>query len=545
MIRKQPAAEMMVHLRSGGPGASAGAHPAHLGLAVALLLVSLTFAPVAQAQTPQELQAELQQLKQLYEQKIATLEGRIATLEQQNAAIAAATKQNTVSVSDLKAEASAAKPPEAPADKLTREERTQIAQAEVGNAPRYDLIRDAEQRITTLTEQVKAFEFHGYLRSGAGLNGEGGKMVAFQAPGADAKYRLGNEADTYGELTFVNNWVNAKRDTDKAWLKTNVTVQADTTESSTYASTDKFRLREAFVQVGNVLQSQPEAKFWAGERYYRRLNIDINDFYLLDTSGYGGGVEDLNLKFAQASVGYLAGAREDILSDNGYYPKSLLDARLYNIKAPHGKLGVWYDYSFSKGGTTAENTQVPSVGGWAVGIGHTRTELWGGYNRITFQYGVGAAANFSTGIDDPTPVLQNAHTFRFTESSVLQPTKSFAIQPLVIYQEQFSGVPKEGDNTWLSFGARPVFFFTDHISLAVEAGFDKTHSSTGLYDGWLRKFTIAPQIGAGREFFSRPVLRAFFTYANWSDGLKGYVGGPVYTNKTSGLSFGLQAETWW
>ena len=61
-----------------------------------------------------------------------------------------------------------------------------------------------------------------------------------------------------------------------------------------------------------------------------------------------------------------------------------------------------------KGGTTAENAQIPSVGGWAVGIGHTRTELWGGYNRITLQYGVGAAANFSTAIDDPTPVLQNA-----------------------------------------------------------------------------------------------------------------------------------------
>ena len=165
-------------------------------------------------------------------------------------------------------------------------------------------------------------------------------MVAFQASGAGAKYRLGNEADTYGELTFVNYWINAKRDTDKAWMKTNVTVQADTTESSTYASNDKFRLREAFVQMGNVLQRQPETKFWAGERYYRRLNIDINDFYMLDTSGYGGGFEDLNLKFAQSSVSYLAGAGEDIQTDSGTYPKSLANARLYGIKAPYGKLGV-------------------------------------------------------------------------------------------------------------------------------------------------------------------------------------------------------------
>ena len=31
-------------------------------------------------------------------------------------------------------------------------------------------------------------------------------MVGFQAPGASAKYRLGNEADTYGEITFGNNF---------------------------------------------------------------------------------------------------------------------------------------------------------------------------------------------------------------------------------------------------------------------------------------------------------------------------------------------------
>ena len=47
---------------------------------------------------------------------------------------------------------------------------------------------------------MASFEFHGYFRSGYGLNGKGGQQVAFIAPGADAKYRLGNEAETYGEV---------------------------------------------------------------------------------------------------------------------------------------------------------------------------------------------------------------------------------------------------------------------------------------------------------------------------------------------------------
>jgi maltoporin len=517
-------------------------HPFFLRAAILTVVLLPAWAQPLSAQTTQELQAEILQMKQAYEQRIATLEDRISNLEQQNAAVAKATQQNAVSVADLKNEATKQ---EAPADKLTRDQRTEIEQEEIANSPRYDLIRDQEAKIAALTEKAKLFEYHGYLRSGTGVNGEGGQMVAFQAPGAGAKYRLGNETDTYAELTLVNNWINGNRETDKAWLKTNVTIEADTTQSSNYSSTDMFRFREAFVQVGNIFESQPQAKFWAGERYYRRINIDINDFYPLDTSGYGGGFEDLNLKFAQAAVAYLTGAREDITTENGRYLKNVLDARLYEIKAPLGKVGVWYDYSFAKGGTTPENQQVPSQGGWAIGVGHVRTEWLGGFNRLSFQYGEGAAANFSTAVDDPTPFLNNAHTFRFTESAVIQPDKSFAIQPVVIYQQQFAGMPNGGHSTWVSFGARPVIFFNEHLSLAMEPGFDYTQAPNGQYEGWLRKFTIAPQIGAGREFFSRPVLRAFFTYADWSQGLKGYVGGQAYRNKTSGMNFGLQAETWW
>jgi maltoporin len=53
--------------------------------------------------------------------------------------------------------------------------------------------------VKKLYDLPRPLEFHGYLRSGFGMNGEGGKMEAFKAPGAGAKYRLGNESDTYGE----------------------------------------------------------------------------------------------------------------------------------------------------------------------------------------------------------------------------------------------------------------------------------------------------------------------------------------------------------
>ena len=94
-------------------------------------------------------------------------------------------------------------------------------------------------------------------------------------------------------------------------MKTEVMIEANTSNSASYANfhnrvgNDQFRLREAFIQAGNVFESQPDAKFWAGERYYRRQHIDINDFYPLDMSGYGAGVEDLNVGIGKLAVGYL------------------------------------------------------------------------------------------------------------------------------------------------------------------------------------------------------------------------------------------------
>jgi maltoporin len=128
---------------------------------------------------------------------------------------------------------------------------------------------------------------------------------------------------------------------------------------------------------------------------------------------------------------------------------------------------------------------------------------------------------------------------------LFQPNDKFAIMPIFILQRIKDGNPQHGWDQWVSFGARPEIFFTKYISLAFEGGFDHTHSSAGQYGGWLRKFTIAPQIGAGRQFFSRPVLRAFLTYANWSDGLRGFVGGTPFQNRTDGITYGVQAETWW
>ena len=524
------------------------------GIAIGVAVVLLP--TLASAQQDGGLQQQLQQLKQQYEQTTKDMQERIAVLEQQiqkqNEAaeqrkeVAKTSDEATVSVAELAAENAVRKVLFGNSNKVGAQ-----YQGQVPSIPTYDLLQEAETKIEGLQHQLGAFEFHGYFRSGYGLSSQGGEQVAFQAPGAGAKYRLGNEAETYGEFIFVNNWMNPDHDSDRAWFHTEVMLEANTSNSASYANfnngigNDQFRLREAFVRGGNVLESQPDAKFWAGERYYRRQHIEINDFYPLDMSGYGAGFEDLHLGIGKLALGYLAGARPDIQTANGNYVKSNVDVRFYDVKAPGGTLAGWFDFATGKGGTTPFGEVIPSSNGYALGIRHQRLEWHGGYHALGVQYGTGPASNFSTSIDAPTRFVNSTARFLLTEQVLLQANDKFAIMPIFILQRTKDGNPLHGWDQWASFGARPEVFFTKHLSLAFEGGFDHTHSSTGQYDGWLRKFTIAPQIGAGRQFFSRPVLRAFLTYANWSDGLRGFVGGPPFQNRTTGLTYGVQAETWW
>ena len=512
-------------------------------------IAMIPFAVVsATGQQADQLDQQLQQLKQQYQETTRNLEQRITTLEQQiekEKETSGRAKEGTVSAVELRTQEATQKAVLGQSDEVGAK-----FQGQLPSEPTYDLLGEADVKIEKLQEQLSSFEFHGYFRSGYGLNGVGGQQVAFQAPGAGAKYRLGNESETYAELIFVNNWLNPKHSSDRAWMKTEVMIEANTTNSANYANfpgstgNDQFRFREAFVQAGNVFESQPGAKFWAGERFYRRQHIDIDDFYPLDMSGYGAGVEDLNVEIGKLALSYLSGARPDIVTQNGNLTKSNIDVRFYDLKGPGGLWAAWFDFATSKGGETTTGTAIPTTNGYAFGLRHQRLEWHGGYHALGVQYGTGPASNFSTSIDDPTAFINSTARFLVTEQVVFQPNDRFAIMPIFIYQRTKDGNPQHDWNQWVSFGARPEVFLTKYLSLAFEGGFDHTHSR-GQYDGWLRKFTIAPQIGAGRKFFSRPVLRAFLTYADWSDGLRRFVGGLPYENRTNGMTYGVQAETWW
>jgi len=112
-------------------------------------------------------------------------------------------------------------------------------------------------------------EISGYMRAGYGRDNEGGPQVAFQAPGAFAKYRLGNEAENYGELTFGKNFyvpglfnLDATERPDGTPVGPIARVQATISMYNPYqdllsSSDTTFGLPEAWAAIGNVLAEQP------------------------------------------------------------------------------------------------------------------------------------------------------------------------------------------------------------------------------------------------------------------------------------------------
>jgi maltoporin len=517
----------------------------------------------------QDAEQQLQQLKQQFEATTREFEQRISALELQLEKEKKPREQQMSNGEQEKAKQATrftVSVAQEGAQKTLLTESNEVGakfQGQLPSEPTYDLLREADSKIAKLQEREGFFEFHGYFRSGFGLNSRGGQQVAFQAPGAQAKYRLGNEAETYAELIFVNNWVNPDHDSEKAWFRSEFLIEANTSNSENFASSpdsignDQFRVREAFVQAGDILQSQPNAKFWAGERYYRRQHIDSDDFFPLDVSGYGGGVEDLDVKFGKAAVAFIGVARPDVITQNGNLSTSHIDATVYDVKGPFGLWGAWFDYATSKGGqiTSASNPgsstipNIPSDNGYAYGIRHQRLEWHGGYHTFLIQYGTGAASNFSgpgigATIPTPSPDTAKSKQLLITEQIVLQPNDKFAVMPIFLFQRMKNLNTNNDWMQWVSFGVRPEVFLTKHLSLTGDCGFDHTNLP-GSYAGWLRKCTFAPKLEPiensldGRycgRLLPMPIGR-MASVALWAEF--------HLENRTNGLTYGVQVDHFW
>jgi maltoporin len=507
----------------------------------------------------------LRRLKEDYEKRIMLLEERLQRLE----APAVPQPTNAVPHPELPAAVDSAK-----ANVRARQLAESEFQRDTESRERA-LLNERSPLGQRMGEMLESFlDIHGYFRAGYGRDDQGGPQVGFQAPGALSKYRLGNEAENYGELSFGKNFYlpgffkeeAAKLEDGKlpgpvARVQATLSIYNPYQDLLNSGNTD-FGLPEAWGSIGNVVPTLPSMKFWAGSRYYRRHDIHISDFMFYNMSGTGGGVEDIQLPFGRLAFAWIGAASTSGFSDlpepdptnEAGFSKSNWDLRLYDVPLPLGKGEFGLVYARADSGLDASGNSAPNADGVAFTFLHTHQGLFSqdGVNKLSLQVGTGTAKTFTSGFetfstangifirpDDP-----DSWRFRATEHFTANLSDHFSIGPALVYQ--FTDYQDQGGQVhWFSAGVRPILHFNRYLSLAGEFGVDWVKDEATRTSGPLYKVTLAPQVSLGGRFMSRPVLRGFITYAHWDDTFIGQVGGNDYRTENQGLTYGVQMEAWW
>jgi maltoporin len=412
-----------------------------------------------------------------------------------------------------------------------------------------------------------ALDFHGYLRTGVGGSGSGGGQQCFANPGADYKFRLGNECETYGELQFDQSMYKDKSGVEfkfssmlayKAGQR--VDYEALQPNGDNYGQPNDIALRQAW--VGVVLPQLSNAMFWVGKRYYQRQDAHIIDYFYWDQSGPGAGLEDIDLKLMKGAIAAFqdkngAGNRQIWRTDFRVYGLGLGD-----FGSLAAGVNVFIDSSAPHSGANADRQEYSPM----FNVQHN-INLLGGRNKLTFQYGTGSAApltNYAQ-FDNSSKSKQ----WRLVEDFVVNPTDQFSLAVVgtyADYTQRYSNAPGNVNAPWNSakqwgLGLRPVFNFTELMGIAVEGGMQSLDPSGNVKANTLWKvtpaFIVHPAPGPGGAFFTRPELRIFATYASWNTesqqaGIFGQgacptntAPGQVYGCDKNGLTFGAQVESWW
>lgn len=399
--------------------------------------------------------------------------------------------------------------------------------------------------------------FHGYLRAGAGNSSTHGPQSCFGLGGISMSYRLGNECDSYAEFGYTTAF--AKSDNGATFVGT---IWANTYSPNSDFANGELKLAKAYVEARN-LPFMNGGTIWVGKRYYFRPDIHMLDMQYINMNGTGGGLD--KIKFGPGRISYAImkdNDKESMMQDpntgaflNG--PAAIRQNLIYEGLPVNvdGTLDMAASYitSQSRRALPGQVLQgnVNGHNGWQVSLFHKQDKVLGGGNTLGVQYGrgpgIGGGGGRMGGSGD-TYLGADASRLRVFDDIVIQPTKEFSTEFVALWQRDKSD--RDGTVTWKTAGVRPVYAFLENFKLQGELGVTTLRSNRIGDTARLTKLTIAPTISVGRDYWSRPELRAFYTYGKWNNAATPLVNafnnsGPVYGQATSGSSVGLQVEAWW
>ena len=506
-----------------------------------------------------ENQIQMQKIQKAYEDRITQMESEMKSLE---------SKADTGTILNTRI--------------LTDADGKEIE----GKAPVLD-----ESFLKSLTRN---FTFSAYVRAGVQFNGNGGGgNFSFNLPDRDGgRPRLGNENDTYMEITWMQaHMLGDSPDMMDVSMTFTPAIVYNQARKSAVAFGEsgieetgndfQFNMRQAFLEMKNVFKAAPEITFWGGQRFYDRFNFDPNDYFWLDTSGYGAGVYNIDVGLGKLALAYFGGLDDTLVSHtSGTFYKHTLDLRLKDISlGGAGSLMAVLVGNYEKGttftdGYDSEGNRITlanplrTSGAWGIGGGlvYKLSLTNNSYVQLYALFGRGAT-NFSTATDlgaitgfessfiaqhgTPAPgvtinagnVINKQREFRAGAMWVWNPVPVFSMALWGFWSLNNHGYfstgtdgdgefkKVSGNTNTVEYGIRPIFWVADNIAIQGQAWYgyeDNNRTASGTdgfgHSGNMGVFTIAPTIKPKGGFYTRPELRVFATYSIWSNSLKGDIG---------------------
>ena len=424
---------------------------------------------------------------------------------------------------------------------------------------------------------ASAVDFHGYFRAGAQASTQGGEVYCLGNGNIGHKVgRLGDECDTYAELTLnqeVYNKANNK------WT-VNTLVGYGTAEGNRDLQGDSWQgvggdgpwngQRLSIRELWTGYQTDAGYQIWAGKRFYQRKDIHLLDLYYLNDSGYGAGIEGIDVGMGNLAFAVTKWANDGTSDYNRNVYK--LDARWNGI--PVGPLGnldasVIYALPFiseQQEANAAGNARANRANSGALVTLDLNTAVNSDsvnlMNHFVVQYGTNGfgyiGQNGNHAGDNYTPDLDDTGV-RVIDWGTLD-AGNFGLGYSLIWAHVDNGDDhKAAGATWTtersgwiySIVLRPEYKWTEFTRTTLELGY-----SSQKTNGWMApgedpdvyKVTLAQQFTPGKGFWTRPAIRFYVSYIGGDEFAEGWAVGYKNKNKDGDehqITVGTQVEAWW
>ena len=424
---------------------------------------------------------------------------------------------------------------------------------------------------------ASAVDFHGYFRAGAQASTQGGEVYCLGNGNIGHKVgRLGDECDTYAELTLnqeVYNKANNK------WTL-NTLVAYGTAEGNRDLQGDSWQgvggdgpwngQRLSIRELWTGYQTDAGYQIWAGKRFYQRKDIHLLDLYYLNNSGYGAGIEGIDVGMGNLAFAVTKWANDGTSDYNRNVYK--LDARWNGIPVgPLGNLDVAVIYALpfiseQQEANAAGNARANRANSGALVTLDLNTAVNSDsvnlMNHFVVQYGTNGfgyiGQNGNHAGDNYTPDLDDTGV-RVIDWGTLD-AGNFGLGYSLIWAHVDNGDDhKAAGATWTtersgwiySIVLRPEYKWTEFTRTTLELGY-----SSQKTNGWMApgedpdvyKVTLAQQFTPGKGFWTRPAIRFYVSYIGGDEFANGW--NPGYKNKNKDgdehqITVGTQVEAWW